>query len=620
MTLFDLAVKNIRRNMKDYGLYIGSMIFSIAIYFTFVTLKYSDDMIHEAGSSTKIAGIMNVSSVMLLIFIIIFIAYSNSFFMKKRKKEVALYSLLGVRKKQIGFLLFFENLVIGLFSLVVGIIAGFFASKGMLVILFKLMGFEALAGMPFSSQAVVNTMIVFLIVFLFTSLQGYRVIYQFKLIDLFHAEKKGEELPKARWITALLGVILLGAAYYFASVDIFTSEAWRLVGISMPLLIMLLTVAGTYLLFHSVTVYVLSKMKNNTRWAWRGLNLMTASQMLYRIRGNAKTLTLIAVLSATTITAGGAVFGLYYNVDQDTSRYMPNTFMWQGEALDIKTEDTFIQQAVETKTLQMDVAEMTYEYTFLSESTYNKLAEIHGLQQVDVQDSELFLIDPYYDERFSQDYTNLKLPVQNQSLIVKDFSVNPVLNTSFIYLSAVVTDELFAQMDAPTEVYQIVNMDNEKDQLALSQSLQEQLGGQQLSSFPQNYADSIQSLGVLLFVGSFLGLVFLVATGSIIYFKMMTEAEEDRDKYEVLHKIGVNNHEMKKTIRAQVGIIFGVPLVVGIVHAAFALIAFSNLLALDITTPVVIWVLAYSGIYAIYYVLTVRYFNKTIKQNFTKVG
>lgn len=620
MTLFDLAVKNIRRNMKDYGLYIGSMIFSIAIYFTFVTLKYSDDMIREAGSSTKIAGIMNVSSVMLLIFIAIFIAYSNSFFMKKRKKEVALYSLLGVRKKQIGFLLFFENLVIGLFSLVIGIVTGFFASKGMLVILFTLMGFEALAGMPFSSQAVVNTMIVFLVVFLFTSLQGYRVIYQFKLIDLFHAEKKGEELPKARWMTALLGVILLGAAYYFAAVDIFTSEAWRMIGISMPLLIVLLTVAGTYLLFHSVTVYVLSKMKNNTRWAWRGLNLMTASQMLYRIRGNAKTLTLIAVLSATTITAGGAVFGLYYNVGKDTSRYMPNTFMWQGEALDIQAKETFTQQAIETKTLQLDVAEMTYEYTFLPQSTYNKLAAIHNLQQVDVQDAELFLIDPYYDERFSQDYTNLTLPVENQNLTVKDFSANPVLNTSFIYLSAVVTDELFAQMDAPTVVYQIVNMDSEKEQLALSQSLQEQLGDQQLSSFPQNYADSIQSLGVLLFVGSFLGLVFLVATGSIIYFKMMTEAEEDRDKYEVLHKIGVNNREMKKTIRAQVGIIFGVPLVVGIVHAAFALIAFSNLLALDIKTPVVIWILAYSTIYAIYYVLTVRYFNKTIKQNFTKVG
>lgn len=606
--------------MKDYGLYIGSMIFSIAIYFTFVTLKYSDDMLREAGSSTKIEGIMNVSSVMLLIFIAIFITYSNSFFMKKRKKEVALYSLLGVRKKQIGLLLFFENLVIGLFSLLVGIVAGFFASKGMLVILFKLMGFEVVAGMPFSSQAVVNTIIVFLIVFLFTSLQGYRVIYQFKLIDLFHAEKKGEELPKARWITALLGVVLLTVAYYFAVADIFTSEAWRVVGISMPLLIMLLTVAGTYLLFHSVTVYVLTKMKNNTRWAWRGLNVMTASQMLYRIRGNAKTLTLIAVLSATTITAGGAVFGLYYNVDKDTTRYLPNTFMWQGEKLVIETTEPFTEQEIETKIAQVDIAGQLYEYTFISQSMYNKLAKLHDLQQVNLQNAKLFLMDPYYDERFSQDYTNTAMTLQNKEVTVQDFSDSPVLNTPLFYITAVVTEELFTELQSPIITYQIINMDNEKDQLALSQSLQKQLGDTPLSSFPQSYADSIQSLGVLLFVGSFLGLVFLVATGSIIYFKTMTEAEEDRDKYEVLHKIGVNHLEMKKTVRAQVGIIFGVPLVVGILHATFALIAFSNLFSMDILTPVVIWIVVYSCIYGVYYVLTVRYFNKTITQNFTKVG
>lgn len=620
MTLFDLAVKNIRRNMKSYGLYIGSMIFSIAIYFTFVTLKYSDDIVREAGASTKISGIMNVSSVMLLIFIAIFIAYSNSFFMKKRKKEVALYSLLGVRKKQIGFLLFFENLVIGLGSLIVGIVVGFFASKGMLVMLFKLMGFEALAGMPFSAQAVIDTVVVFLVVFLFTSLQGYRVIYQFKLIDLFHAEKKGEVLPKARWITALLGVVLLATAYYFAAVDIFTSEAWRVIGLSMPLVIVLLTVTGTYLLFHSVTVYVLTKMKNNTRWAWRGLNMMTASQMLYRIRGNAKTLTLIAVLSATTITAGGAVFGLYYNVEKDTARFAPNTFMWQGNKLTVETDETFTEQTISTKIAQVDVAGQLYEYNFIAENMYNKLAEQHDLPHVSLEQGELFLMDPYYDARFSPDYTDLSLMVSEQVFDVKKFSEQPVLNVAFVYMTAVVADEVFNEMVAPVTTYEVLNMDNEKDQLALSQSLQQQLGDEQLSSFPQSYADSIQSLGVLLFVGSFLGLVFLVATGSIIYFKMITEAEEDRAKYEVLHKIGVGKRDMQKTIRAQVGIIFGVPLVVGILHAAFALIAFSNLFSMDILMPVVIWIVAYSIIYAMYYVLTVRYFNKTITQNFVKVG
>lgn len=621
MTLFDLAVKNIRRNMKDYALYIGSMIFSIAIYFTFVTLKYSDDIMAEAGASMKIEGIMNMASVMLLIFVAVFIAYSNSFFMKKRKKEVALYSLLGVRKKQIGFLLFCENLVTGLASLVVGIIAGFIASKGMLLILSKLMGFEAVTDIPFSVQAVGNTVAVFLMIFLFTSLQGYRVIYQFKLIDLFHAAKKGEDVPKARLFVTLLGVLFLAAGYYLASVDMFTSPIWRMVGLSMPVLILVVTVTGTYLLFHSVTVYVLAKLKGNTSWAWRGLNLMTVSQMLYRIRGNAKTLTLIAILSATTITAGGAVFGLYYNIEKDTQNYMPNTFMWEGEAVDIQSNEILYNESIQVKQEEFNLSDTIYEYTFVSQSTYNELAKIHGLQTRLLESDEAFIMDPYYDPRFSEDYTGATLTLPQHVLTVKQFTDKSLLNIPVIFTTAVVPDAVFEQMASPVLTYQVINTTNEKNQLALSKEIQQQLGDDiYVSSFPQAYADSLQSLGALLFIGSFLGLVFLVATGSIIYFKMMTEAEEDRDKYEVLYKIGVNGHEMKKTIRAQVGIIFGIPLLVGIVHAIFALNAFSNVLSMDIGKPVAIWIIVYSCIYAVYYTLTVKYFTKTVKQNFAKVG
>lgn len=621
MTLFDLAVKNIRRNMKDYALYIGSMIFSIAIYFTFVTLKYSDDIMAEAGASLKIEGIMNMASVMLLIFVAVFIAYSNSFFMKKRKKEVALYSLLGVRKKQIGFLLFCENLVTGLASLVVGIIAGFIASKGMLLILSKLMGFEAVTGIPFSVQAVGNTVAMFLMIFLFTSLQGYRVIYQFKLIDLFHAAKKGDDVPKARLFVTLLGVLFLAAGYYLASVDMFTSPIWRMVGLSMPVLILVVTVTGTYLLFHSVTVYVLAKLKGNTSWAWRGLNLMTVSQMLYRIRGNAKTLTLIAILSATTITAGGAVFGLYYNIEKDTQNYMPNTFMWEGEAVDIQSNEILYNESIQAKQEEFNLSDTIYEYTFVSQSTYNELAKIHGLQTRLLESDEAFIMDPYYDPRFSEDYTGATLTLPQHVLTVKEFTDKSLLNIPIIFTTAVVPDVVFEQMASPVLTYQVINTANEKDQLALSKEIQQQLGDDiYVSSFPQVYADSLQSLGALLFIGSFLGLVFLVATGSIIYFKMMTEAEEDRDKYEVLYKIGVNGYEMKKTIRAQVGIIFGIPLLVGIVHAIFALNAFSNVLSMEIGKPVAIWIFVYSCIYAVYYMLTVKYFTKTVKRNFAKVG
>lgn len=616
MTLFDLAVKNIRRNMKSYSLYIGSMVFSILIYFTFVTLKFSDEMFTEASSSTLVSTLMNISSVMLIIFVAIFIAYSNSFFMKKRKKEMGLYSLLGVRKKQIGFLLFFENMMIGLFSLVVGIILGFFASKGLLAILIKLMGLELVSSFTLSGAAVRQTLLVFIVIFLFTSLQGYYVIYKFKLIDLFHAEKKGEDLPKAKFITALLGVLFIGAGYYLAAQDIITSKAWMALGIlTTPLIIVLLVVVGTYLLFHSVTVFVLSKLKNNERWAWRGLNLMTVSQMLYRIRGNAKTLTLIAILSATTITAGGAVFGLYYNIGKDTQKYAPNTLMWQGNAIDIQSDAIIYNESLMVKNEDLTIFKNEYNYSFVTLSQYNNIASLQGKEVLSLSGNNVYVIDAYYDERFSRAYTGEEMLVGEEKYMVKDFTSDAIFNTPAMFVTVVVADEVFEKLEGEQQVYQLVEMEDEKNQLAVSKQIESQLDeNSSFSSYPETYHASVQSFGALLFAGSFLGLVFLMAMGSVIYFKMITEAEEDRSKYEILYKVGVNNKEMKKTIRAQVGLIFGIPLIVGIVHSMFALKAFSMLLSLDIVVPVVIWIVVYSFIYAIYYVLTVSYFNKTIRQ------
>lgn len=402
MTLFELALKNIRRNMKSYGLYIGSTIFSIIIYFTFAMLKHSDDISGLAETSKQMQAVMSASAFVLMIFVAIFILYSNSFFMKKRKKEVALYSLLGVRKRSIGFLLFFENIVIGLVALVVGVGLGFLLSQALLSLLLKLMGLSLSVGFAFSMQAVIETVIVFFLIFLVTSLLGYRVIYKFKLIDLFHAEKQGEAQPKARVVSAIIGVIALAAAYWLALQDLMTSSVWRIFGLAMPLVIIGLTVLGSYLLFSSVLVYVLNLLKKSKSWAWKGLNLMTSSQLLYRIRGNVKTLTIIATLSATTITAGGAIFGTYYNTEKSVEENIPFSFMWEGEEQDIDTE--IVEDAVSFEAKDIVVPGETYDqsYYVIDEETFMKLTEALGwdVGNVDLEQDEAVLIDPYFDERW----------------------------------------------------------------------------------------------------------------------------------------------------------------------------------------------------------------------------
>ena len=620
MTLFSLARKNIQRNLSNYFLYIASMVFSIVIYFTFVTLKYNDDLSALKQSSQQIKGLMSASSVVLLFFIVIFMAYSNSFFMKKRKKEVALYSLLGVRKQKIGLMLFFENLVIGLVSLVLGIVLGFFMSQGLLMILVRLMGYEVVGSLTFSVEALINTTGIFTLLFLFTSLQGYRVIYQFKLIDLFHAEKQGEQIPRASLVAALLGTALIAFGYYTAASDMFTSEIWRFFTVlGTPLMVIGVTIAGTYLLFHSVSVFVLTALKRATSWSWKGLNIIGVSQLLYRIRANAKSLSIIAILSATTITAGGGVFGMYYNAEATVRQMLPNTFMWKGDSVELTQKDVLYNESLAVKKLRVDNELSFFEYTLLKESDYNRLAKFQGKdQELHITDGSAVLLDAAYDERFSHDFTGEDFKLQNgDSFHVDKMYTESVLNFIAAGTVLVVNDQEFAETNAEEVKMQVVGLDNDLKQQAISQDIFKQLSKEQQESFssvPQSYEASLATVGALLFVGSFLGLVFLAATGSIIYFKILTEAEEDQAKYAILNKIGVNSKQILKTVAGQVAVIFSAPLIVGIVHSAFALLAFSQLFGMNITKPVILWMVAYSAIYFIYYIFTVRAFYKIVRQ------
>ena len=240
MTLFSIARKNIRKNFTNYFLYIASMIFSIVIYFTFVSLKYDDAIQASTDSSTKISSAFNGAAVVLMIFVAVFIWYSNSFFTKKRKKEVGLYSLLGVRKKQIGQMLFYENFIMGIIALIIGIVLGTLLSKFFVTLLMKIMGYEAMGNFVISPAAIINTIVVFIIITAITSIHGYRLIYRFKLIELFKAEQEGEKEPKASFLIAVFSIILLGIGYWLALQNLLESNAWRTLGFAVTPIVILL--------------------------------------------------------------------------------------------------------------------------------------------------------------------------------------------------------------------------------------------------------------------------------------------------------------------------------------------------------------------------------------------
>ncbi|MFI8708249.1 ABC transporter permease [Bacillus sp. NPDC077411] len=647
MTLSSIAFRNIKRNFKDYALYFMSMIFSIVIYFTFASLQYNTQMEKAAEGSKKISGAFQVSSVMLIIFVAVFIIYSNGFFTRKRKKEVGLYSLLGIRKRQIGKMLFYENMLMGLMSLVIGIVIGSVLSKLFLELLVGLMGLDLQVHFEVPLAAIINTVIVFFFIILYTSLQGYRLIYRFKLIELFRAEREGEQMPKESIMMACTAVFLIGSGYFLSLM--FTKAIKYADFMMITFYILFATVLGTYLLFMFFTVVVLRRTRNHKSSFYNGMNMVTTSQLLYRIKGNAKSLATIAILSAVTLTAVGTSVTTYYNTFTQAKEFAPYSFSYEKKdaAFEQRVNALFAEEKKhnpiteqfeiemvpvkgkftgEKADISMNVHYiMTERYQLVSQSAFNTIAKKMDVDAVSLTAEEAFVFDGMYSEghEFSTAYKGNKVvfPIWNETktLTIKGAEGRNVTNLG--ELVVVVPDDVYeqAKKTAETRVVKNINVKNEKDSKSLTEKLvkimpRESETASVFRDFYTGFKGGMEATGMMMFIGVFLGLVFLLATGSIIYFKQLTEANADRDRYVVLRKIGVTKQEMKRAIAKQIFFIFAIPLLVGILHSLFALKGLSNLLPFEILIPLLMSIGVYSVIYIGYYFLTVRSYLKIVSE------
>ncbi|HDR4568854.1 ABC transporter permease [Bacillus paranthracis] len=646
MTLSSIALRNIQRNFKDYFVYFASMIFSIVIYFTFKALQYNSQMEKAAEASKKISGAFQVSSVMLIIFVAVFIIYSNGFFTRKRKKEVGLYSLLGIRKRQIGKMLFYENMLMGLMSLIIGIAIGSVLSKLFLELLVNMMGLNLNVHFEVPMAAIIDTAIIFFVIILYTSLQGYRLIYRFKLIELFRAEREGEAMPKGSVIMAFISVFLIGSGYFLALM--YMKAVMYADFMVVALYILLATVAGTYLLFMFFTVFILKRARNNKSAFYNGMNMVTTSQLLYRIKGNAKSLATIAILSAVTLTAVGTSVTMYYNTFTQSKVATPYSYSYEKKdaALDKKvneilageknnhpvTYESEVEMIPVKGTFKGERADqvlnthynVTKQYQLISQSNFNTIAKHLDIEPVNLSANEAFVYDSLYIETldFGPLYTGntAVFPVGSESKELKIKGVNSRSVTNLNELFVIVPDQTYEQAKQVNETRTVKNIDvkgerNSKELTAKLASVMPAGESEVLKPFNDFYTGfqmGLETTGLMMFIGLFLGLVFLLATGSIIYFKQLTEASADRDRYIVLHKVGVTKQEMKKAIAKQVSFIFAIPLVIGILHSLFALKGLGNILPYEIMIPLLISIGVYGAIYIGYYFLTVRSYYKIV--------
>lgn len=307
MNLFDITKKNIKNNFKNYFLYFCSMIFGILMFYIFTSTQTNKDVLKAV--STKIGFILSFGSATTAIFCAVFIWYSNSFFIRGRKKEIALYSLLGVKKRKIGKMLFYENMTMGGVALFVGVFLGSLFSKLFAMILLRLMGSNVNVSFSISLEAVLKTIVVFGLIFLVISIHSYFIIYRFRLIELFKANNKAEKEPKQSIILSLLGFSLLIFGYYYsANIDYIKYF------LNYVVIVMGSVIIGTFLFFRFFLMLLIKISKSNKKKYYKGINIITTSNLLYKIKSNAVMLSIVSLLCATTLTFAGTFYGLYYNV------------------------------------------------------------------------------------------------------------------------------------------------------------------------------------------------------------------------------------------------------------------------------------------------------------------
>ncbi|EJG7449974.1 ABC transporter permease [Listeria monocytogenes] len=642
MTLFDLAKKNIRHNFVHYFLYFASMIFSIMIYFTFLVLSKDPSVVARIDQSAKLSTAFSSSSVILLIFVAIFILYSNNFFTRKRKKEIGLYSLLGLRKKEIGRMLFYENFIMGLGALIIGIIAGTLLSKLFVTILLNLINLDSIGGFAFSWAAVIQTSIVFIIITLFTSFTGYRIIYRTTLLDLFHSESKREKSPKPSFILALLSILLIGLGYFIAGQPLDSKGSiWAQLGFSIGALVILASVIiGTALFITFFLPYLLTKLRNNKRIFYKGSNIISTSQLAFRISSNAKTLIIISILSATTLSAIGTISSVYYQANTSASTSAPSSFEYEIPK-DSETNNKIIKTAesdpdhpvefkqkstyyiVKAEGARPDFVEYDINEGFpvISESDYNSLVKNQGTPEktANLKENEAqMVLTITYDEDAQKEMIGEKFTLNSPdkpNIKIKSVVQNSPIST--IPGLLVLPDSQVAKIAADSSIaahgVESISVKDAKQAQALDKKMRAVIPKDtNFVSYTKMYQEIITVTGVLLFIGMFIGFVFLAATGSIIYFKQLTEAYNDIGTFDILKKIGLTRRDIRKVLAKQLLVVFLIPLIIGIAHSSFALLGLSHMLALDLTLPVVISTGVYTLMYIVYYFVTLNSYTNIV--------
>lgn len=656
-----LAKQNIRNNKSTYIPYMITCIFCIAMIYMMEFLRDCPTLDQAVCQADEVRMIVFTGEIVVEIFCIIFLIYSNSFLMKRRQKEIGLYNILGLERNHIGIVMFLETIITSIGSLAGGIAAGIIGSKLALLLLLKLLHIPSVLGFYISVKGIFTCLFMFGIVFLMILFLNLAKIHLSRPVELLRGNNTGEKEPAAKWLMALIGFICLGAGYYLAV----TTES-PIKAITIFLLAVILVMAGTYLLFTAGSIVILKFLRRRKSFYYRTGNFISISGMLYRMKQNAIGLASICILSTGVLLMISMTVSIYfgmndimlnrypYDVDMSVTSISEDECQTAIEAFEKAIADNKVPVEKSVEEIYLDIvcskngdqilikptntirnSDSVLVLSLLDQAEYKRLTGISA----NLNDGEIFA---WYPSAVQKDSVTVD---ETEFTVKKWLDKNPLTcGEDAVSDNAVlvVTDEDFKKFDEMrTEMYKGVSSapagedltlhlglditGSETDKIDFGTPVMEVVkdlkknGGLSENSWitsgirQQEYESYYADNGSLLFIGIFLGSLFLMGTAMIIYYKQISEGYEDQKRFEIMQKVGLSRREVRSSVRRQILMVFFLPLLMAMLHITMAFPMIRRMLLLFGMTNTKLFigctagtVLIFAVVYGLIYLMTAR--------------
>ena len=657
-----LAITNIKNNRQFYFPYLLTGIITVAMFYIMCALE-SNPGIQSMPGAKDLGLILRLGIGVIGIFAVIFLFYTNSFIIKRRKKELGIYNILGMEKRHIAKILSKEAFFTGIIAIGGGLVTGVLFHKLACMLLYRMIGFNGGITFSFSKKGVMITAILFAIVYLLTYIYDLFQVQLANPIELLQSGNKGEREPKTKAIMAVLGVLCLGAGYFIAITTKNPIKALTLFFVAV-----ILVIIGTYLLFTAGSIALLKILRRNKGYYYQTKHFTSVSGMIYRMKQNAVGLANICILSTMVLVAVSTTVSLYVGVEDIMKERYPNEINIRAYYDTGAPSEDSIAPIVE-KSVKESGRKIRHEEDYLE--LYFAAIKDQGQYSLDKEKVKTagdrvsgFVVLTREDckKKYNEEIPELAenevalftikktdmdtLVLENRSYHVKeikqfqnteDFETIADMMDEYYYVIVNDVQDMERLWQLQKDIYQEnsssisrqvrLDIDGDSEQKKeCFENIKTALGPEQakarilIDSRQSSLDEFYQIYGGFLFLGLFLGILFLMITVLIIFYKQISEGYDDKERFSIMEKVGMSNDEVKATIRSQVRTVFFLPILMAAIHVGMAFPMIKRLLSLFGLSNTALFAGCMAGTILVFALIYLLVFLKTSKTYYKIVG